>query len=116
MSSKAQEPKVKQRAFPLDHRALWSLEFPLRPFLTIGGITPGSQWPGLGILDLPMPPKGSEVRVTCIRVSLPQKPPLLVRSRTWFTTWEGAEKVDEGLALGKLYPVHPLDVPRVFGL
>lgn len=64
-----------------------------------GRITPGSRWPGagrLGDLDLPIPPKGSEVNVTCIRVSLPQKPPLLVRSRTWFTTWEGSREGGRG--------------------
>ena len=52
----------------------------------------------LGDLDLPIPPKGSEGNVTCIRVSLPQKPPLLVRSRTWFTTCEGSRRGDVGLA------------------
>lgn len=46
-------------------------------------------WPHL---DSPLPLKGSEVNVTCIRVSLPQKPPLLVRSRTSFTTWEGSRE------------------------
>lgn len=46
-------------------------------------------WPHL---DSPLPLKGSEVNVTCIRVSLPQKPPLFVRSRTWFTTWEGSRE------------------------
>lgn len=46
----------------------------------------GVPQPPFWAMDLPMPPKGSEVSVMCMMVSLAQKPPLLVRSSTRFTT------------------------------
>lgn len=71
-------------------------KFPCLLYEIFAGNTVARDGAGLGDLDLPIPPKGSELSVTCIRVSLPQKPPLLVRSRTWFTTCEGSRGSGRG--------------------
>lgn len=58
-------------------------------------------------VDSPMPPKGSEVNVTCMRVSLAQKPPLLVCSSTRFTTC--------GVRAGGDTVTHPMTKHRTAG-
>lgn len=56
------------------------------PVLGSAGWGGSRSTPFLG-MGIPMPPKGSEGIVMCMMVSLAQKPPLLVRSSTRFTTW-----------------------------
>lgn len=61
------------------------------------GDSPSSERP-----HVPTPPKGRLPRVMCIKPSLPQKPPLLVRASTCLTTWERTAWCRGSVACGRL--------------